>query len=523
MPPILPTLRNVTRLSRERGVVRLVRFFVIFVCVVMLAANGWVLLITRDQELEQARMGNENLARAVAQQMDALFGETGHVLASLVFELDRRDLERDTLQDLQPQLVHEVAQLDHLDGLFVIDAQGRWRAHSQAQLPSDASSSDREYFREHRDSDSERIRIGAPVRGRIGQRWLVPVSRRLNDPYGRFAGVVMATVSVDRLAQMLAAYEVGDRGAILLGRRDGQVLTRWPLREQDLGASLASSSVFQRLSAAQRGTYEAASPLDGEHRLVSFQHARNLPLYVTVALSHEEIMRDWRTSAFLQTAWTLVLCLIVGATGSYVVRAVRRRSVAEHALLQTRDALELANLQLSQLASHDALTGLANRRALDARLQQAVATEPPPDEPAPALMMIDVDHFKRFNDLHGHQAGDECLIRVAAAVRAVAEAEGGLAARFGGEEMAVLLPAHPQPARVAEAVRAEVAALVLPGVGPAAPVTVSIGLATLHASRPTVTAWLGAADRALYAAKAAGRNRVVADEAGPLHDQPLPD
>lgn len=510
MRPILPALHNITRLSRERGVVRLARIFVIFVCVVMLGANGWVVLTAREQELDQARMANENLARAVAQQMDALFGETDHVLASLVFELDRRDMATDPLQDLQPRLVNEVAQLEHLDGLFVIDAQGRWRAHSQAQLPPNATSSDREYFQQHRDSNSERIRIGNPIRSRIGERWVVPVSRRLNDPYGHFAGVVLATVSLDQLAQMLADYKVGGRGALALGRRDGVILARWPLREQDLGASLAKTPTHRHLMAASRGTYEAASPLDGEHRLVSFQHARNLPLYVTVALSHDEVMRDWRTSAILQTLWTLVLCLIVGATGSYVVRAVRRRSVAEHALMRTRDALELANLQLSQLASHDALTGLANRRALDAQLQQAVATEAQPEQPAAALLMIDVDHFKRFNDLHGHQAGDECLIRVAAAVRAVAEAENGLAARFGGEEMAVLLPAHPEPVRVAEAVRAEVAALVLPGVGPAAQVTVSVGLATLHPSRPSVAAWLGAADQALYAAKAAGRNRVVA-------------
>lgn len=493
-----------------RSVVRLARAFVGFVCLVMLAANAWVVLSARAQQLAQARLANENLARAIAQQTDALFGETEHVIGSVVFELDQRELNADTLQRMQPNLVHEVSQLDQLDALYVIDAQGRWLTHSQPLAAPDASSAEREYFIEHRNSPSERVRIGAPLRSQRDGRWVIPVSRRLNDPYGHFAGVMLATVGIEQLARVLATYELGGRGAILLGRRDGVVLTRWPLREQDLGRDLSATSSYQALMASAHGTFESTSPLDGEHRLVSFQHARNLPLYVTVARSHDEVMADWRLGAMLQTAWTLVLCGVVGAAGAYIVRAVRRRSVAETALRHARDALTQANLQLSHLASHDALTGLANRRALDARLQQVLAASPtttPP--PAPALLMIDVDHFKRYNDLHGHPAGDECLVRVAAAIRAVAEAEGGFAARFGGEEMALLLPAHPQPAGVAEAVRAAVAALTLPGGGPAPQVTVSVGLAVVGRAPQTVTAWLGAADEALYAAKAAGRNRVV--------------
>lgn len=500
------------RPSRGRGVVRLARTFVVFVCLVMLAANAWVVLAARGQELEQARQANENLARAIAQQMDALFGETEHVLSSLSFELDRLDLEAEALQTLQPNLVHEVSQLEQLENLYVIDAQGRWRLHSQPQAPAGVNSAHREYFVHHRDSPSERVRIGLPIRSPPDGRWVIPVSRRLNDAYGRFAGVVLATVGVERLVQVLAAYQLGGRGAISLGRRDGVVLTRWPLREQDLGRSIAASPAYRDLMATAHGTFESMSPLDGEHRLVSFQHARNLPLYVTVARAHEEVMRDWRLSATLQTLWTLALCLVVGWAGAYVVRAVRRRSVAEGALRQARDALEQANRQLSQLASHDALTGLANRRALDARLLQALEIASAPAAPPPALLMVDVDHFKQYNDRHGHPAGDECLVRVAAVVRAVAEAEGGFAARFGGEEMAVLLPGPAEPARVAETLRARVAALVLPGLGPAPQVTVSIGLATAGPARRTVSDWLGAADRALYAAKAAGRNRVVVAE-----------
>ncbi|RYF69138.1 MAG: sensor domain-containing diguanylate cyclase, partial [Comamonadaceae bacterium] len=320
--------------------VRLARMFVVFVCIVILAANAWIVMAARSQELRQSRVASENLARAVAQQMDAIFGETEHVLESLAFELDNRDLGNDTLQDLQPKLVHQVAQLSQLDGLFVLDAQGRWRTHSQSQVPAGADNTQREDFIHHRDSPSERVRIGAPMRSPTSGHWVIPVSRRLSDPYARFAGVVLATVSLEQLVSVMSTFKVGVRGAILLGRRDGTVLARWPLRDQDLGRSLAQTSAYRDLTGAQQGTFENTSPLDGEHRVVSFQHARDRPLYVTIALSRQELLQAWRLSATLQTAWAVLLCLIVGGAGAFMVLVVRRRSMAESALRQASEALQ---------------------------------------------------------------------------------------------------------------------------------------------------------------------------------------
>ncbi|MSP56691.1 MAG: diguanylate cyclase [Myxococcales bacterium] len=171
--------------------------------------------------------------------------------------------------------------------------------------------------------------------------------------------------------------------------------------------------------------------------------------------------------------------------------------------------LHAANEHLERLSVRDGLTGLFNHR----RFQEALAHEVERcvrSGTQMSLLMIDVDHFKRLNDTLGHPAGDEVLRRIAdrlsAALRTV-----DLCARYGGEEFAVVLPGTPSAdARmVAERVRASVESTMndVPG---RPPVTVSVGVASWPADGPTGTDLLAAADKALYAAKHAGRNRVEA-------------
>jgi diguanylate cyclase (GGDEF)-like protein len=167
-----------------------------------------------------------------------------------------------------------------------------------------------------------------------------------------------------------------------------------------------------------------------------------------------------------------------------------------------------AQVALERLASHDALTGIANRRNFDETLEREWR-RCRRDAQSLALLMLDVDYFKPYNDTFGHPAGDVCLQRVAQALAQVPLRASDLVARYGGEEFAVILPnASLQGAReVAERLRAAVWQMALPGV--AAPVSVSIGVACLPATPEASPEQLMAlADAALYRAKHEGRNRV---------------
>ncbi len=172
------------------------------------------------------------------------------------------------------------------------------------------------------------------------------------------------------------------------------------------------------------------------------------------------------------------------------------------------------NIHLRKLSATDGLTLIANRRAFDEALQRAWGTAQREETPI-SLLIIDIDHFKRFNDTYGHPAGDECLRRVAALIADNARRPYDVAARLGGEEFGLLMPMTEEPgaAMIAERIRAGIEALRIPnarsGLGF---VTVSGGTATLRpcGHERDATALTKAADHALYESKAAGRNRVLA-------------
>ena len=168
--------------------------------------------------------------------------------------------------------------------------------------------------------------------------------------------------------------------------------------------------------------------------------------------------------------------------------------------------------QLNQImATQDDLTGLANRRRMNEVLAIEWARASRSGQPL-GLVMIDIDFFKGYNDLYGHQAGDECLQRVARTLQTVTQRAGDLAARYGGEEFILILPDADASAakRVAEALRQSVEALAIPqSASPGDHVTLSLGVAALsEACYPDAESLLRAADAALYHAKDAGRNQV---------------
>ncbi|MFS2159411.1 diguanylate cyclase [Pseudomonas sp. Pseusp122] len=170
-------------------------------------------------------------------------------------------------------------------------------------------------------------------------------------------------------------------------------------------------------------------------------------------------------------------------------------------------ALTQANAELRQLATHDALTGVYNRRRLDEKLAECSQLFQRTGRPF-ALLLIDADHFKRINDTHGHAIGDEVLQQLARLIQANIRSTD-FVARYGGEEFAVLLPeasAPYSPDFVAENIRAAIAGAPFASVGQ---VTVSVGIGVARSADSNTMALIKRADEQLYQAKHKGRNRVA--------------
>lgn len=218
---------------------------------------------------------------------------------------------------------------------------------------------------------------------------------------------------------------------------------------------------------------------------------------------------------------------VLHGDGSVLWVEISSRLIGDPALGRGRDRATVirditerkkADDQLRELAMTDGLTKLKNRRAFDEYIVESWINTAQ-DRSELSLLLIDIDHFKVFNDSFGHQTGDDCLRAVAQSLSSLSLDDDAMVARYGGEEMAIVLPNvdAATAAQIAECARSAVAGLALPQSNPATQghnVTVSIGCATAivrpGGSHEMPHTLISSADRSLYLAKDKGRNRVEA-------------
>lgn len=216
--------------------------------------------------------------------------------------------------------------------------------------------------------------------------------------------------------------------------------------------------------------------------------------------------------------WWYLLHYFVGALGvslfvAWTLERQERLGFLKSILLEYEaQERERLNLELAQLARQDTLTKLANRRCFDERLLEEWDRSLRGQHEL-ALLFLDVDHFKKYNDTYGHSAGDDCLAAVARVIHESLKRPADLASRYGGEEFVVLLPETTRKGatEVAERILLGIEALSIPHAASttAACVTVSIGLTSCIPDTGLAQVLLDAADSALYSAKHSGRNRIV--------------
>ncbi|EBS7632593.1 GGDEF domain-containing protein [Salmonella enterica] len=222
-----------------------------------------------------------------------------------------------------------------------------------------------------------------------------------------------------------------------------------------------------------------------------------IPLWLTALLASVQLNQNVNIR-FLLVWLTLTAILIYG-------RFILQRWFDEAWWRYQENRMLIARLDV--MAHQDALTGTANRRSMESFLEDALCQAVPF-----ALIMLDVDYFKHYNDHYGHQAGDACLAKVAGVMKRSVRTPADLVARYGGEEFVVVLPSSSlnDAALVAERIQTNLRETALPHVASAISetVTVSMGI-TLSTADDSVASIIARADKALYRAKQQGRNRWV--------------
>jgi diguanylate cyclase (GGDEF)-like protein len=481
-------------------------------CVLLAGIHGWSLWTSRQGQLEQTTASTSNMARALAAQAETSFKVADAILAETVERVEHDGVESAAGHHLHERFLQIAAHSSEVHGLFVYGPDGSWQVTALASAVQ-ANNADRDYFDYHRTHLERRTRVGKPVRSRSTGVMVIPVSRRIDRPDGSFGGVALVTLDLGYFGRFYDRFDVGREGTILLALDDGTLIYRRPFKESLVGTSIAQGPVFQAMkNAGPVGTAMLRARIDGIERLYSYRHLEAYPLVVASAQSKDEILDHWWNSAIRMSCVVAIAIAMLGWGGARMIRQIRIREQLEDELRRAGNTLEEQNQALKTLAESDGLTGLANRRLFEDALAGELSRARRGGTPF-ALILCDVDFFKKYNDRYGHVAGDECLRRVAAAIASATRRPGDLAARYGGEEFAVILPdtGLEGAQTVAETIRAAVGGLALEHAdSPTGKLGLSLGVVAGMAGVEADSAWIEAADCLLYEAKSGGRNRVVA-------------
>ena len=446
-----------------------------------------VMLDMRHGEEELARQTLDNLASSIDADISRnveLYDLSLRAVVSTMLMPEIKDVSKPIRHLI---LFDHAATAKHFGAIQVFDADGRLTIDASTLDPVEENRGDEEFFQVHYNHPDAGLFISRPMLHRGA--YPIVLSRRVTGPDGSFLGVVAGSIRFSYFHDLFGRLNLGPDDTITVLRRDATVIMRTPFDLDVIGRSLAHVPGVMRALSEPSGSYTGLGALDGVPRLLVWRDGTR-PLVVLVGKPWSSILNLWRTEATRIGAIMLGLISFVLGVTMFLAREIGRRALAEG--------------KLEELATTDALTGLKNRRKFDAVIDDEWRRATRQKTPL-ALLMIDADHFKSYNDTFGHQAGDQMLVGIAICITDSVRRAGDCASRYGGEEFAVLLPglSAVEALRVAETIRLKVQQW-------SDDTTVSIGIASLTpAAAMEWSVLVNAADKALYAAKANGRNRSV--------------
>ncbi len=451
--------------------------------------------------------------------------------------IDARSRIKDFLEAVRPRFT------DYTE-LFVTDVQ-RVRAASSADSVSDA---------EIPEAWIEPLRLGneqlsAPFWDEQRAAPAAMVAVPIRGGSGRFVGIMAGILNFEQVAAMLEQFALGDQRHVYLVTDDGTVVVGSSATRANGFEAKVEPRTLTSLREANGLPIQYASlsrvPVVGAYATIA-QTPWSVIVEVPRNQAFSQITRLRNVTFFLVSGLLIVVGGIAYVLGVFIVRPLGRltdgaREVAAGNLMvdlpvlgggevgyltevfndmvsrlrsgrEELDAINAKlreqNVELEQLSITDALTGLSNRRHLMRKFVEEIERADRVEKQL-CLLMMDVDHFKKYNDTHGHQAGDDVLVQVG---KAIMQATRGLdtPARYGGEEFSVLLPECTLEGALeaAERIRKRLAAAEVTG----GPVTLSIGVAVYPTEGETPETLIASADAALYEAKRLGRDRVYAPQ-----------
>ena len=509
--PVAVATPSTSRWSRRP--VLLATAFVLTVCLSLLALETWRIFAARTVQITESQTAATNLAKSLAEHAGSTFVQADILLSGLAERLEADGTDAKAIERIHRLLQTQIRSLPQLDRISVLNARGIKISSDQSVTDPGVDYSDRDYFRHHAKQTDGASYLGPPIVDRTTNEWIITISRRFNDANGVFAGVVLASINLSYFSDYYRRFDIGRDGTIVLMMSNGTILMRRPFVENLIGKSLANGVLFkQHMAFDDSGTANIKSSIDGIERLTSFQKVGIFPAYAIVSLSNDYVLGDWVKDSLIHASAAIALLAILAWIGLRLINQISRRHQDQVLLLRSQEELRALNIRLDGLAREDGLTGLSNRREFDRVLSEEVMRLDRSGGQL-ALIMLDIDRFKAYNDYFGHVKGDECIKKVAAQLKLSVTRPGDTTARYGGEEFVLLLPSTDTEGAlvVAKKIRSLIHGIALPHPrGPKHIVTASFGISVLSAGERDITPELliERADKALYAAKEIGRDTI---------------
>ena len=477
------------------------------------AASGFMLWQMRLDAEQRSEITSRSLLQVLERDISRNIKQYDLSLQSVV-----EGVVRSEVTEASPQLRHMVlferaATVEGFASILVLDKDGDVAANSQTLGPVPGNFSKREYFHHFVESGDDGLYIGAPIISKLSGELILPLSRRLRNTDGSFAGVVAGGIELDYFRKLFATAKADQIGTVTLYGPGGSILMRSPFERHQIGSRVDDTASYREILKAREGDFVGPAMVGSGDRRFLFTHIGNHPLQLSTAVPPEQIYANWEWKALGLGSVVLCLSAVTMLLTLQLGRELTRRHHAE-------EAATALNSELETLATTDALTSLANRRRFDEVLGREWRRSVRAQQPL-SVLILDADCFKGFNDRYGHQKGDEALKLIARSIEASTDPNQDLACRIGGEEFAVILPGtNPKAAEVvAERIRDAVSGWKLPhAANPHGVLTISCGLAAIPLT-PAIdpAALIAAADRALYEAKRLGRNRIGVAGRSPSH------
>jgi diguanylate cyclase (GGDEF)-like protein len=454
--------------------------FAICLSASLVGMETWQIWHVREANLRSANIVTASLAESLSEQIETTLKTADTVVATLVQRAEVEGINPDTLQRLYGLMTSLASALPAIHEMGLTDKDGNAIVKSLIPHPVGMNYRERDYFQYLRSHDTRDVFIGQPVKSKVDGSVNITVSRRIRGKDGSFEGIVVASVSMDFFRKLFETVQFKSGGFISLVADNGTLLAH--------STDAAGDGELAALAAAPAGALEYLSPKDSRYRVGASSHLPNYPMTVMVSENSSAVLDEWHSQLRVHAAIVLSILVVIGVLGYRVDQANRA-----------------TRLQ----AMRDGLTGLANRRCFNETIERELQRATRSGRPL-SLIMVDIDHFKTFNDQYGHPAGDACLRAVSTAVQGVLRRPPDMAARYGGEEFAILLPETgiDGAIQIVGDMQAAVRALAIRHeADPLGVVTLSAGIACWSPGRTVTSAWLvEAADAALYEAKALGRN-----------------